>query len=46
MSKLISRETLSDLDFKKLGLICGLEIHQPVGYWEVVLQVSFTNSFK
>ena len=28
MSKLISRETLSELDFKKLGLICGLEIHQ------------------
>ena len=28
MSKLISRETLSDLDFKKLGLVCGLEIHQ------------------
>ncbi len=28
MSKLISRDTLSKLDYKKLGLICGLEIHQ------------------
>lgn len=28
MTKLISLDSLKELDYKKLGLICGLEIHQ------------------
>ena len=28
MTKLIFRDSLKDLDYKELGLLCGLEIHQ------------------